>query len=79
MRGGKIVVRQDFGSLKVLSPLRDSPPASSDKCFHNLMFVPFISDKISPSYFHWCLMFKVKIKINITLKFKGHTLRQVIN
>lgn len=44
MKGDKIVIRQDFGSLQVLSLVKDSPPASSDKCFHNLMSVQFISD-----------------------------------
>lgn len=44
MKGDKIVVRQDFGTLKVLSLVKDSPPSSSDKCFYNLMSVQFISD-----------------------------------
>lgn len=50
MKGSNILVKQAFSALKVLSLLRDSLPVSGDKCFHNLMAAPFISDKMNPNY-----------------------------
>lgn len=77
MKGGKIVVRQDFGTLKFClylgtALLPQVTNVSTVWCLYHLFQIKWIQIIFTGAY---CS--KSKIKINIVLKFKGHTLRQL--